>query len=287
MEQKNIESNNHSVENKLQIREKPTETHKEEYDQPKMTNNSIFQEVEKAKTSTKQPIAIDSNSGYAMLVTLNNNFIMDKPICYIGKKWDQDKLAKDDACFLWIDPSFANKSISRITAKIFYSSKLGEYWIESIGKNAILVDRRSLKRSGGSVNNFLPLRNEACIQISNVTIFFMLPKEILMKKKLLRECRKSLLYDKLSKLSQKTLGNKQGKDDLLIGLKTNSCDIYQDVPRITMKDLILLYKNNQQGIDLPKSLQDKYFVNKKEISKEIPDFSSMANDKFISIKNDF
>ena len=90
------------------------------------------------------------------------------------------------------------KGISKVAAKIYYSSRLNEFCIENVGKNPILIDKYSLKRAGA----FRVLRNEACIQISGHTMFFILPKEILYKKKLLRESRKHLMLEKLSKLNK-------------------------------------------------------------------------------------
>ena len=46
-------------------------------------------------------------------------------------------------------------------------------------------------------------------------MFFILPKEVLQRKKIMRENRKVLLFDKMSKLCQKPGTTKDGKEDQL------------------------------------------------------------------------
>jgi len=86
-----------------------------------------------------------------------------------------------------------------------------------------------------------------------------------MKKKFLRENRKSLLFDKMSKLWQKQPNVKENKEEQMAAIKENSNEIFQSAPHLSIKDLILLYKNNQLGIELPKSLEDKYFLENKKL----------------------
>mmetsp|Transcript_17017 Transcript_17017/g.14950 ORF Transcript_17017/g.14950 Transcript_17017/m.14950 type:complete len:98 (+) Transcript_17017:753-1046(+) len=95
-------------------------------------------------------------------------------------------------------------------------------------------------------------------------MFFVLPKEVMQKKKILRENRKVLLFEKMSKLCQKPATTKDGKDDQSANLNDLSNDIFQGIHKLSIKDLILLYKNNQFGIELPKSLQNKYFIQGKK-----------------------
>jgi len=74
----------------------------------------------------------------------------------------------------------------------------------------------------------------------------------------------------------------------MTAMKISSTEFFQEAPKLSMKDLILLYKNSQTGIDLPKRLQDKYFMKKKDASKLNIDDSMISNsDRFISLKHDF
>jgi hypothetical protein len=93
----------------------------------------------------------------------------------------------------------------------------------------------------------------------------MLPKEVIQRKRILRESRKSLLFEKMSKLCQRPNATKDGKDEQITSIKESSNEIFQDAPKISIKDLVLLFKNNQHGIELPKSLQDKYFIKNKKL----------------------
>ena len=79
------------------IQEKRSEIHKEEYGSPKRESKLNFQETEKSKVILKQPKIIDPNSGFAMLITPNSNFIMNKTTCYIGKKLSSNQLEQEDA----------------------------------------------------------------------------------------------------------------------------------------------------------------------------------------------
>jgi hypothetical protein len=250
-----------SHQSKVEKREESKE--KQSYGLRKRDPNFSFSEIDLANKQSKD----DKNSGYAMLIMPDLNFIIDKPVCYIGRdpNWNEEET---DYCWLLKLPNQENnKSISKISARVFFSSKLNEFCIENVGKNAIMVDRRSLKKSGKGTQLFRPLRNEACVQISSSTFFFILPKEVLYKKKFLRENRKTLLFDKISKIWQKQVGAKEGQADQTNMIKDNSNELFQEAPNLSIKDLILLYKNNQLGIDLPKSLEDKYFLKNKKVVK--------------------
>ena len=87
---------------------------------------------------------------------------------------------------------------------------------------------------------------------------------MIQKKKVLRENRKVLLFEKMSKLCQKPATSREGKEDQSACIKDISNDIFQDVHKLSIKDLILLFKNNQFGIELPQSLQNKYFIKGKK-----------------------
>lgn len=262
-----MESEQHSfgVQSATQTQKKFENNHKQSYEFRKRDPNSNLSEAELAnKTMKDGRLNEDKDSGYGMLVGPESNFIMNRPVWYIARRSNLEIEDKEDACVFVLQGQEYNKAISRVCAKIFYSPKIGEFCIENVGKNAILVDRKSLKKSSGGSRCFRPLRNEACIQISTQTIFFLLPKEVLLKKKILRENRKTLLFDKISKLCQRQSAAKDVKEEQITAIKESSNEIFQDAPWLSIKDLVLLYKNNQLGLELPLSLQDKYFTKKKQ-----------------------
>ncbi|CAI2373497.1 unnamed protein product [Moneuplotes crassus] len=260
----NIDDN--GIPRKSQGNKKSENTHKKNYELRKRDPGINMSEVELANKSLKDAQALeDKASGYGMLILPDQTFMMTREECILGRKCPPDIERNDNICFLSLEGQMGCKSISRVAARIFYCSRIKEFCIENLGKNAILVDKKCLKRSSNSCKVFLPLRNECCIQLSSLMMFFILPKEVLERKRILREQRKALLFEKISKLCQKPVGTKDGKDDQSQYFKELANDIFQDVHKLSIKDLILLYKNNQFGIDLPQSLQDKYFIRGKKM----------------------
>lgn len=285
---KNDHNNKVKLDGSFKVLNKTESNNKQNYELRKRDPNTNLSENELMNKSMRDAYnERNRNVGYGMIITPDTNFIMTKPVCLIGRKPCSEQVEKDWACALTLTNQETNKSISRVSAKIFYSSKLGEYWIENVGKNSILVDRRSLSPSTKGKVIFRPLRNEAWIQISSLTLFFILPKELLQKKKILRENRKSLLFEKVSKLCQKPTGTKDWKDEQIITIKESSSEIFQDTPYLSLKDLILLYKNNQFGVELPQSLEDKYFLKGKKAGKGYHNESVLGKSDAYSHKYDF
>lgn len=97
MQTKNAEEHNHSFGIQSRIQDKRGEVHKEEYESSKRESKLSRQDADKAKVTSKQPKIVDPNSGFAMLVSAASNFVMDKSVCYIGKKMNADQLASEDA----------------------------------------------------------------------------------------------------------------------------------------------------------------------------------------------
>jgi hypothetical protein len=85
-------------------------------------------EHELANKSVRDAQALeDKTSGYGMFVMPDQNFMMTRPICYIGKQCPDHLVNNDDSCFFSLSDQTDNKAISRVAAKIFYSPKLGEF----------------------------------------------------------------------------------------------------------------------------------------------------------------
>lgn len=144
------------------VQRKSESLQKQNYELRKRDPGVNMSEVELANKSYKDAQALeDKTTGYGMLILPDQQYMITRPTCYIGRQCPSNLANSDESCFISLNNQNDNKSISRVAAKIFYSSKLGEFCIENIGKNSILVDRRSLKRSSGCSSVFLPLRNEA------------------------------------------------------------------------------------------------------------------------------